>query len=244
MLNPYDMQAFLATQQPCNDDRNAKHKRGEVMEQPILFNSKMVKATLDERKTQTRRVVKLPAGVKHDEISFTRYQDGYPDGIRPVFGVGDEPNAFSVKCPYRSKTLWVRESMYFDADAGWRYAADEAIVTADYHKKTPRPCPSIHMPRKAARLFLKVKRVWVERLQDISADDARAEGIFPFEITEDGRVLTWDAQDGMACFHPRTAFKYLWDSINGKPRTNGVDISWKANPYVWCVEFELARNTK
>ena len=234
-----------------------------MKERPILFSGPMVRAILEGRKTQTRRVVKFPEGTPINDLTLTRYQDGYPDGIRPVFGTPDEPNALSVKCPYACSRLWVREEWKtgktLDKDSpkaieqmanecgytsGVRcplfYTADKTVVkwgsvdTQDFGEwgKGRR---SFHMPRWASRINLTIKRVWVERLQDIGPQDATAEGI----DIKDGMVPA-TTRHGYRSAEVR-AFADLWDSINGEPRKNGIDISWAANPWVWCVEFEVEK---
>jgi len=189
-----------------------------MKERPILFNGEMVRAVLDGRKTQTRRVV------KPDE-------DGYPHRPGDVFG---ERKLLLTSCPYGEPgdRLWVRESMKFDPDRGWRYCADGAdvIESADYSKRTPS-CPSIHMPRKASRIFLEVTDVRVERVQEITEKDAVSEGIKPvqFGLTTSGYEWspTEDATDTA-----KESFYCLWNSINAKR-----GYGWDVNPWVWVVEF-------
>jgi len=208
-----------------------------MKERPILFKGEMVRAILEGRKTQTRRVLKknipIDAYYDQDEILILVDEAGvdlcdvvYADWYCPLGNAGDQ--------------LWVRERMYFDPDAGWKYYADEALVTADYSKKT-QSCPSIHMPRIASRITLTINRVWVERVQDISSADVWQEGVKP---SCNGCCHSDDEGDcGIRCEdcvsdQPQIDFAKLWDSINGEPRKDGADISWSANPWVWCVEFE------
>jgi hypothetical protein len=145
--------------------------------------------------------------------------------------------------------LWVRETFYCD---DYRYPdapIDEMSKTLEYRAshecrnwEAGCPCrpgdasggscwrPSIHMPRWASRITLEVTGVRVERLQDITDYDARAEGVELGKLVP-GLVNGEPAQ--VAVFDPRFAFAFLWDSINGKR----PGCSWEANPWVWCVEF-------
>ena len=144
-----------------------------------------------------------------------------------------------MPCPYGmpGDRLWVREAWRalrrFDSmpplDIEWRsmvaYEAD--APTGDYrqapHGRMGKLRPSIHMPRWVSRITLQVTTVGVERLQDISEADARAEGA-PELLSVDGGYL----EHPMGCY--RDGFQHLWTSINGPG-------SWNANPWVWVVEF-------
>lgn len=182
---------------------------------PILFSTAMVQAILEGRKTQTRRVVKP----KHQPIETA-------------------PNDFLISldlCPYGQPgdILWVRETWGYlpETDGGncYFYKADTGI--SDQPTFTWRP--SIYMPFAAARIFLRIKAVRVERLQDISGEDAVAEGIYT-EYPSD--TLLWmhgwkDYLGGESDLDAYGSFASLWQSINGPE-------SWDANPWVWVVEFE------
>ena len=93
--------------------------------------------------------------------------------------------------------------------------------------------PSIHMNRWASRILLEVTGVRVERLQDISCADAIAEGII---AAANSQTIDCDTPD------PRDEFRGLWDCINGRPRKDGTDFSWNANPWVWVIEFNKLGN--
>ena len=93
------------------------------------------------------------------------------------------------------------------------------------HPEVPKWRPSIHMPRWASRITLEVKSVRVERLQDISEDDARAEG---------ASRTDWEYDDGECCDTDREAFSNLWNHINGPG-------AWEANPWVWVIEFDRVK---
>lgn len=177
-----------------------------MKEKPILFSSPMVKAILDGSKTQTRRVIKpQPIWIGDPSVQF-KTQDCNPKGI--------------IKCPYGQPgdRLWVREKFSYPTGysyvGGIWYWADGQPDKGDWIK----PKPSIHMPRWASRITLEVVSVRVERLQDISESDSRAEGVRYSE--EEIRPYT-------------CAFVDLWDSINAK-----LGYGWDVNPWVWVVEFK------
>ena len=171
-------------------------------ERPILFNGKMVQSILDGRKTQTRRVIKP----------------------QPV------SNPFPLqRCPYGVPIdlLWVQET-WVKWDAGIAYLAD-CLNRHGVESEDSKRCrldygviwkPSIHMPRWASRITLRVTDVRVERVQEISEADAQAEGVSAWHDTNNGTVY-------------RPEFRTLWDSINA-----ARGFGWDANPWVWVVEFE------
>ena len=172
-------------------------------ERPILFSGPMVRAILEGRKTQTRRVVRLPkdaspyAELHHIDLLGNA-----------VFTDGSVVRAFAQA----GTRLWVRET--------WSGTGMDVVYKSDdlssWRQLSPWR-PSIHMPRWASRITLEVTGVRVERLQDISEEDAKAEGV---------TLKGTSRYDGEA----RDAFESLWCSINGAE-------SWDANPWVWCVSF-------
>jgi len=100
--------------------------------------------------------------------------------------------------------------------------------------------PSIHMPRWASRITLGITSIRIERVQDISNSDAKAEGA-PVISTSWGHLSEKEVSELQAGTY-RCAFANLWNSINGKPRADGIDVSWEANPWVWVVFFERINN--
>jgi hypothetical protein len=190
----------------------------------------MVQAILEGRKTQTRRTKKL------EKINQ------YPDNWYFI-GTNDPGTLFFFKnrisqeevimfCPYGAKgnLLWVRESFYeplFEALNGkYYYKADLEKQGWDFKWK-----PSIHMPKEACRIFLRIKNVRVERLNSITGKDAICEGI-EFAKTKGVTSLFKDyTKNKEYFFAPGNSFMSLWASINGKE-------SWLSNPYVWVIEFE------
>jgi len=167
---------------------------------PILFSTPMVQAILDGRKTMRRRVIRPQPQHAYDD-----YMGGW-DCLTEGHCHLCEP-----KPPYKpGDILWVRETWYQHYDGSYAYRASAPENTGWK--------PSIHMPREAARIFLRVKTVRVERLQDITEEDAKAEGV----ICGQGQKR-WTA---------RSAFMDLWDRINGKKNP------WESNPWVWVISFE------
>ncbi|MEK9646497.1 MAG: hypothetical protein VW547_13230 [Alphaproteobacteria bacterium] len=217
-------------------------------EPPILFSGPLVRAVLRDvdPKTQTRRLV-VARGV--DDIgkwNFLRMQDGYPDGVpRAVFEDGEEP--IGIRCPYGAPgdRLWVRET---HAQAG----TGRVFYRADDGTTAPRWTPAIHMPRALSRIDLEVTAVRVERLQDITEEDARAEGVCRENVPAmlpSIAVLAAQAREvihgtGHTSADPtvwpvardyRDLFMLAWTAINGER------ASWQSNPWVWAIDFKRVR---
>ncbi len=233
----------------------------KIIERGMIFNGEMVRAILDGRKTQTRRIIK-DCTVGRDPISKfiqigKKFIGCYPE---------DVPELIRECCPYGvpGDRIWVRETWWQagqsharypdDDEYGW-YGSRRILFAADgnppnepndhypnglgggkFSAAKPnhlwRKRPSIHMPRWASRILLEITDVRVERLNCISETDAEAEGI-------DMEAL-FDSQDCYDCIagHNMTgrptatgAFKYLWEFIYGSD-------SWRANPWVWVIEFK------
>lgn len=196
---------------------------------PILFNTEMVRAILDGRKIVTRRIIKLNQGFSGHVVGEIRNENNplglmYPGGIkRPPYLLGD--------------ILYVRETWYKDKYRymySANYANDEKFYRGGVEEKV-KWHPSIHMPKDAARIFLKVKDVRVERLQDMPHDGALKEGIH-FCKCPDG--YTWKTETDMHnCYTtPMGAMQALWNSTIKK--TDLDRYGWDANPWVWVIEFE------
>jgi hypothetical protein len=206
---------------------------------PILFNTEMVRAILDGRKTCTRRIVKdgIPDDAMWGYKAFTPkgyiscrgvYADGYGEGF--------------YKLPYQpGDILYVRETWQYlyeldgneqvIEDTGkYYYAATDTIPFDTYvdengvkHDHAPWR-PSIHMPKEAARIWLKVTNVRVERLQDITADDIRSEGLSSIAVHAGNMEIALKE------------WKKLWNSTIKKSDLDRY--GWDANPWVWVIEFE------
>lgn len=203
-----------------------------VKERPILFSGPMVRALLDGRKTQTRRVAKTFAPVEfnpHDDREYVLWHAAKAVARVPARNPHEEAD-LRMACPYGEPgdRLWVRET-FCSGDMGPVRPGCPIAYRAD-HECTPGPwTPSIHMPRWASRITLAVTSVRVERLQEITTAEIRAEGV------DDGRT-----NPKMCARHDasmRMAFESLWDSINGKR----PGCSWDANPWVWVIGFEVVR---
>ena len=194
---------------------------------PILFSTPMVQAILEGRKTQTRRIItKVDQMIPFSDKSFSYLSiDGcfvidngngkFMDGLKPKFNIDD--------------VLWVRET--------WQnseYTLNGFTYKANAHpEKTGKWKPSIFMPKEAARIFLKVNGVRVERLHEISEPDAISEGIEKMSGWKNRLVenlYTNYMKDGRGPQTPRLSFFSLWESINGKE-------SLASNPWVWVYDF-------
>ncbi|NHC02356.1 hypothetical protein G9F31_00970 [Acinetobacter sp. 187] len=204
-----------------------------MKERPILFNTEMVTAILEGRKTQTRRVIN-PQPVFKKGTGF--HWKGY------MYGMGSDyaetvRNFTNWNCPMGrvGDRLWVRETFCYGCIDEWdaEHPDDRRLFVDQYdgRKQASIPkqwClennveiddviwkPSIHMPRSASRILLKITNIRVERIQDISAEDALAEGI---------------THKTMNC--PRHEFFQLWNSVHG-------DMAHELNPWVWVIEFNV-----
>jgi hypothetical protein len=241
-----------------------------MTDRPILFSGPMVRALLDGTKTQTRRVITggntsfdgsaWPKHVSTEEFKLDRawIDDSFKDStilktpwenlgeeqigrIRPKFEGGDR--------------LWVQENWRCN---GWATDVASIFYMANKNNSYTEMCeqfdnsdrvrlkidgrwkPSIHMPRWVSRLTLVVTDVRVQRLNEISEEDAIAEGcrgFFDEENTEQVKCPNGGFIEMMPLRGAKDGFRTLWDSINGKPRGNGTDISWIANPWVVATTF-------
>lgn len=183
---------------------------------PILFNTEMVKAILDGRKTQTRRVVKeIPLQAPYFEDC-----DGKPFACDP-YGEWHPAEKFCRIQP--GDFLWVRETWRRDAGRFMYRAnyADGEKFYRDGREVNIRWTPSIHMPKEAARIFLRVKDVRVERLRDMDEEAAIAEGF---------------ADPPAGTDSPLERFSALWDKTI--KRDDLREYGCHANPWVWVIEFE------
>lgn len=188
---------------------------------PILFNTDMVRAILENRKTVTRRVVKMPAAVTSKTVDRVCVKDG---AAHFSWSWSEAFSGFDVKMPYRpGDILYVRETWQHGFGGTYLYKASaghDLFMTADGELVSDIPWrPSIHMPREAARIFLRVTDVRVERLQDVTEEDAIKEG-----CTAHGGNLALDE------------FEVVWHNTL-KP-TDRALYGWEANPWVWVIEFE------
>lgn len=197
-----------------------------MKERPILFNSEMVRAILEGRKTQTRRVVKPQPKADQSFVGWITASTIKGEVGKAKWAAPDQPpfeTRTSVRCPCgaRGDRLWVKETW---TTAGCRKAGsiEDVQYRADEDDDAVIWIPSIFMPRWASRITLEVVSVRVERLQDMAdgsargCEDAIAEGINRGAVQYRG--------------HEVELYKNLWESINGPG-------SWDTNPWVWVVEF-------
>lgn len=196
-------------------------------QRPILFKSEMVQAILAGRKTQTRRIVKqksfkgegvhvnnCPYGQIGDQLWVREtFTQGYDMTL--LEGEGDDMNAVSIIYKADGKELY-RECPEEIAENWGDWSCDG--------EGDPVFKPSIHMPRWASRILLEITDIRVERLNDISEADAKAEGCC---YGKGGGVPD-------LAVSPEDHFPTLWESINGTD-------SWAANPWVWVVEFKVVQ---
>lgn len=202
----------------------------QVKERPILFSAPWCEPFWMAKKTQTRRVCKV---AERYALSFV------VDADEPGY-FGDEEDEVIFSCPYGKPVdrLWVRETWQhenypwgpYDPDNAVFYRADyiDDELGIDLEKSRDgirrKWNPSIHMPRSASRILLEVTNVRVERLRDISEEDAIAEGVIPSIVGSDLDHLKY-----------RAGYQTLWESINGHG-------SWDLNPWVWVVEYRVLKN--
>ena len=203
---------------------------------PILFNTEMVQSILGGLKTCTRRLVKFLPG---ENPQWTGYiKDGLmlyngtnePCCRKPSYKIGD--------------VLYVRETWtdhYVPNEIGkpelqYCYKADGTDIKGEcLPGENNRWYPSIHMPKEAARIFLKVTNVRVERLQEITDDGCIAEGVYPSPCRKFNATFGCDTCSDEG-YHETDGFSELWNSTIKKSDLDRY--GWDANPYVWVIEFE------
>lgn len=223
---------------------------------PIPYSTNMVQAKLSGRKSVTRRIIKHPKrgiiGGNH-WLGYMMTAEGNALLNGPDYPDGPEDE---IKCPYGKvgDVLYVRETLEQHGELGLSYVADNEWI-AEYlipSKNFPYRgeygfcnVPSIHMPKELARIWEVITEVKVERLQDISEEDAIAEGILYYK--EEGRLRFKDyTADASGYGDPTvdyptvglavTSFCTLWESISGRE-------SWDANPWVWVIRTKILSTT-
>lgn len=195
---------------------------------PILFNTEMVRAILDGRKSCTRRLVK-PEPQGYFEVSE-----------EPLYIYDTDGNQGKITPPYQpSDILYVRES-YSELTFGYVYKADGENI--DHLGNVIKWHPSIHMPKEAARIWLKVTDVRVERLQEITEEQACMEGTDPWDeacYENNGWHPTFSDPDSGGDPNMIDGFHKLWNSTIKKSDLDRY--GWGANPWVWVIEFERCK---
>lgn len=190
---------------------------------PILFNTEMVRAIMDGRKSCTRRMVKPQPNEKHTyPLGFVTDSTEKKEVGCFGFGINEYSGSIQYTKPQYQPgdILYVRETwghpISLNSDKQYVFRADK-IAESGFKNDSHIWHPSIHMPKEAARIWLKVTDVRVERLQDVTDDDAEAEGCFDYTSTALG-------------------FPDIWDSTIKKSDLDRY--GWDTNPWVWVIEFE------
>jgi len=240
-----------------------------MKERPILYSTPMVQAKLAGTKNQTRRLRGLE-NVNHHQGKLLRLigDSRTCDHPRPTIkyddrlwfwwteGNGTWDKLVAVRCPYKpGDILWTRETFCKDLDAEGEFLYRATNPEAQCEDGDGSPWkPSIHMPKDAARIWERVTDIRVERLQDITEEDAIAEGIEEEEwtwgptATPDGRIhndlvglkTKWRRnylkEKTLEAFSPKDSYRTLWESINGEG-------SWSLNPWIWVITTEILSTT-
>lgn len=194
----------------------------QVKERPILFSAPMVRAILEDRKTQTRRIMKPQPQLITGSGKRVYADSDFKKSWQDIPGTGE--GSGYPDCPHGEPghRLWVRESFFWD---GPRIA-----YRADHEGYAPKDTPwkpSIYMPRAASRILLEITDVRAERLAGISEADAIAEGV---EKWPDGNYKAYGKHAGKYS-NARDSFFSLWQDINGTE-------SLQQNPFVWAINFK------
>ncbi|ENE9393054.1 TPA: hypothetical protein NBR93_000303 [Enterobacter hormaechei] len=206
----------------------------------MIFNGEMVRAILDGRKTQTRRVMKVQPSdgfhPTHNGYDLDLNAHWYTPGVvdkngylqpakKDVFGVADENEGYT--CPFGAvgDRIWVRETFCPVPDHEEPAGCSAILYAADGNGPYGKWVPSIHMPRWASRLTLEITGMRVERLASVSDEDAGKEGYPANPAPYGGTMDKW------------LWFRGLWDSIY-------PDQSFKHNPWVWVIEFKVVPNVQ
>lgn len=201
-------------------------------ELPMLFNTDRVRDILDGRKKATRRIIKFPVNTFTDELPKAQHVKVYGDTLYgETVHFYEEPfYSFYIKPPCRTgDILYVREAWHKDVrrymyradyDDNEKFYMNGKEVLIKWH-------PSIHMPKEAARIWLRVTDVSVERLQNMTLEDFLSEGIVLRAAFNNPKNAYLQARD---------IFKGIWDSTI--PKAKLPEYGWDANPWVWVDEFE------
>jgi hypothetical protein len=225
-----------------------------MRELPVLFQTDMVQSILDGRKDMTRRT----RGLSKVNKSPNEWEAKHMGGDLFCFFAKDGSRRIEVKSPYGNPgdVLWVREAFAYT-----QFMFDKSLITGRGEVGIPESIiyraddtdkdwdgkwkPSIHMPKEAARIWLKVVSVKLERAHDISEEDAVREGI-EYVVSElcqgykdyegTGTTIGGFKVSTSVVDNPKQSFESLWISINGQE-------SWDSNPWVWVIEYEILSTT-
>jgi hypothetical protein len=224
-----------------------------MSERPILFSGEMVRAILEGRKTQTRRVMKVQpwpdatvkVGPYHPHwIDRNGESQPGPATFGAVWDHQDIVNGgdAGLRCPYGQPgdLLWVRETWGHTGTGVWSvgqvyYAQDGGIIyRADHPNAAGSWFSPLHMPRWASRITLRITDIRVERLQDITEDDAIAEGVALERYVPVSDSAGKHSSGEAESTDPVEEYRDLWNKIKGPG-------AWEANPWVWVVAFERVK---
>lgn len=197
-----------------------------MKERPIIFSGEMVQAILDGRKTQTRRVMKIPP--ERDQVRLCHWVES---GFAHPLQEGDGCSCREIKCPYGKvgDRLWVKETWSTEWDGNKRYICYKARGGKYYDTGVKHTWKSpLFMPREHSRIDLEITNIRVERLQDITEDDAKAEGVQPEKM---GVMASKENNCSRLCY--RKGFEKLWEKIHGIK----CDFDWESSKWVWAIEF-------
>lgn len=209
---------------------------------PILFNTKMVRAIQDGRKTVTRRILKTDKYIPNDAVfGYTAFTPKNCISCRGTFSDELFLKRYGenfIKLPYKiGDILYVRETWTeLETVYGvpyYVYKADDHILHHSVGENFKKWRPSIHMPKEAARIFLRVTDVRVERLRGITEEQAKAEGVPKGNFFKDGSEVFFEQRDDG---YYTAGFEHIWDSTIKKSDLD--KYGWNANPWVWVIEFE------
>jgi hypothetical protein len=214
-----------------------------VKERPILMTGESVRAILDGRKTQTRRVVK---GMPECDIAGA-YFDAYCGGNGWGWWTADNRlcNAHGEsRCPYGKPgdLLWVKETWGVKSYREYDPSGAFSMATGEMCPVYKVACPGVpdeswrspmFMPRWASRLTLEITDVRVQRLHEISESDAEAEVLKPVQGPLHTSMWEYSGSFGGQFDDPVSAYRFLWDRINGKKHP------WASNPWVWAITFNV-----
>lgn len=192
----------------------------EVRWRPLLFSAPMILALLAGTKTQTRRLLRVPEWLRDEYPRFGAYE------------LHKE-----LDCPYGrpGDRFWVKEGIRSIGGGQSVYIADGSLTVADAWPWKVKALSGLYCPRGLSRIYLEVTDVRVQRLRDISEDDARAEGVEPIgpPLGADQPIIGMPGRTNGS--HPYTlAYACLWDEING----DRDGCAWIDNPFVWVVTFK------
>lgn len=262
MMHKSKIKELLHEQKPNSEQKAGELPSAQVLPnpmlaealcvKPILFSRPMVEAIIDGSKTQTRRIINSDVNnIQWQPIVLNGYGgfcDEHGNPIKPKYKIGD---IVWVRETFYAYGRWVKNGLsktgkqkykfndftllsYSNFQYKYEDCKPQRIKTGKENEIGWYKRPSLFMPKKACRLFIKIEDVAAEKVQSISKEDAIKEGLK--EFTKDGTVSKYGLENWIWSDMPRlatNAFGYLWSKINGKE-------SWDENPFVWVYSFKRA----